>query len=386
MSDFIKSLRPEDTKLRAIIEKQKERLLHPEKTIRAQVKQQVTKEGYVDFHLNQAKTYMEETEALAYKLIGAEDMELSTQIIWKDAIARGIKVDVLDRAENFLRFQKGDHIEYVKQASKTSKDNYVSVLMMENKVVTKLVLAEHDIRVPFGDSFSDQALALEAFSLFEDKQIVVKPKSTNYGWGISIFKNKFTLEDYQEALNIAFSYDSSVIIEEFIPGDEFRFLVINDKVEAVLKRVPANVTGDGIHTVRELVEEKNTDPLRGTDHLKPLEKIRTGPEETLMLSMQNLSWDSIPKAEEIIYLRENSNVSTGGDSIDYTEEMDDYFKEIAIRATQVLDAKICGVDIIVPRETIDRDKHAIIELNFNPAMHMHCFPYQGEQKKLVIRF
>lgn len=138
--------------------------------------------------------------------------------------------------------------------------------------------------------------------------------------------------------------------------------------------------------MRELVEEKNTDPLRGTDHLKPLEKIRTGPEETLMLSMQNLSWDSIPKAEEIIYLRENSNVSTGGDSIDYTEEMDDYFKEIAIRATQVLDAKICGVDIIVPRETIDRDKHAIIELNFNPAMHMHCFPYQGEQKKLVIRF
>ncbi|EPG0891913.1 TPA_asm: bifunctional glutamate--cysteine ligase GshA/glutathione synthetase GshB [Listeria monocytogenes] len=382
MSDFIQSLRPEDTKLQAIIEKQKERLLHPEKTIAAQVKQQVTKEGYVDFHLNQAKTYMEETEALAYKLIGAEDMELSTQIIWKDAIARGIKVDVLDRAENFLRFQKGDHVEYVKQASKTSKDNYVSVLMMENKVVTKLVLAEHDIRVPFGDSFSDQAPALEAFSLFEDKQIVVKPKSTNYGWGISIFKNKFTLEDYQEALNIAFSYDSSVIIEEFIPGDEFRFLVINDKVEAVLKRVPANVTGDGIHTVRELVEEKNTDPLRGTDHLKPLEKIRTGPEETLMLSMQNLSWDSIPKAEEIIYLRENSNVSTGGDSIDYTEEMDDYFKEIAIRATQVLDAKICGVDIIVPRETIDRDKHAIIELNFNPAMHMHCFPYQGEKKKI----
>lgn len=78
--------------------------------------------------------------------------------------------------------------------------------------------------------------------------------------------------------------------------------------------------------MRELVEEKNTDPLRGTDHLKPLEKIRTGPEETLMLSMQNLSWDSIPKAEEIIYLRENSNVSTGGDSIDYTEEMDDYSK------------------------------------------------------------
>ncbi|WP_270998037.1 bifunctional glutamate--cysteine ligase GshA/glutathione synthetase GshB [Listeria seeligeri] len=382
MSDFISTLLPDDTYFSSIIEKQKERLLHPEKTIAYQVIKHVKTTGYVDFHLNQAKTFMEETEALAYKLIGAEDMELSTQIIWKDAIARGIKVDVLDRAENFLRFQKGDHVEYVKQASKTSKDNYVSVLMMENKVVTKLVLAENGIRVPFGDSFSDQATALEAYSLFQNKQIVVKPKSTNYGWGISIFKNKFTKDDYQQALTIAFSYDESVIIEEFIPGDEFRFLVINDKVEAVLKRVPANVTGDGIHTVHELVNEKNTDPLRGTDHLKPLEEIQTGPEETLMLSMQKLSWDSIPESGQTIYLRENSNVSTGGDSIDYTAEMDDYFKEIAIRATQVLDAKICGVDIIVPRETINRDKHAIIELNFNPAMHMHCFPYQGEQKKI----
>lgn len=382
MSDFISTLLPDDTYFSSIIEKQKERLLHPEKTIAYQVIEHVKTTGYVDFHLNQAKIFMEETEALAYKLIGAEDMELSTQIIWKDAIARGIKVDVLDRAENFLRFQKGDHVEYVKQASKTSKDNYVSVLMMENKVVTKLVLAENGIRVPFGDSFSDQATALEAYSLFQNKQIVVKPKSTNYGWGISIFKNKFTKDDYQQALTIAFSYDESVIIEEFIPGDEFRFLVINDKVEAVLKRVPANVTGDGIHTVHELVDEKNTDPLRGTDHLKPLEEIQTGPEETLMLSMQKLSWDSIPESGQTIYLRENSNVSTGGDSIDYTAEMDDYFKEIAIRATQVLDAKICGVDIIVPRETINRDKHAIIELNFNPAMHMHCFPYQGEQKKI----
>lgn len=382
MSDFISTLLPNDTYFSSIIEKQKERLLHPEKTIAYQVIEHVRTTGYVDFHLNQAKIFMEETEALAYKLIGAEDMELSTQIIWKDAIARGIKVDVLDRAENFLRFQKGDHVEYVKQASKTSKDNYVSVLMMENKVVTKLVLAENGIRVPFGDSFSDQASALEAYSLFQNTQIVVKPKSTNYGWGISIFKNKFTKDDYQQALKIAFSYDESVIIEEFIPGDEFRFLVINDKVEAVLKRIPANITGDGIHTVRELVDEKNTDPLRGTDHLKPLEEIQTGPEETLMLSMQKLSWDSIPEPGETIYLRENSNVSTGGDSIDYTSEMDDYFKEIAIRATQVLDAKICGVDIIVPRETINRDKHAIIELNFNPAMHMHCFPYQGEQKKI----
>ncbi|WP_088810067.1 MULTISPECIES: bifunctional glutamate--cysteine ligase GshA/glutathione synthetase GshB [unclassified Listeria] len=379
MSTFLSELVPDDKELQDVISLQKERLANPAETIAAQIATKIKELGYLNFHLNVAKESLEEADAEAYRFIGAEDMELSTQILWKSAWKKGLKVDVLDRSENFLRLSLGDKSEIVKQATKTSKDNYVTVLVMENKVVTKRILAENDIRVPFGENHTELEDALLSYSNFAGKQIVIKPKSTNYGVGISIFKNFFTKEAFEEAIKIAFSHDSAIMIEEFIPGDEYRFLVMGDEVVAVLKRIPANVVGDGIHSIRELVEEKNSDPLRGTDHLKPLEKIQQGPEETLMLSQQQLMWEDIPNLNQTVYLRENSNISTGGDSINVTDEMDSYYKDLAVRAAKVAHAKICGVDIIVPPNPTDYLNAAIIELNFNPATHMHAFPYKGER-------
>ncbi len=379
MSAFLSELIPNNKELENVILLQKERLMDPSKTIAAQIIAKIKEFGFLNFHLDVAKESLKEADAEAYRFIGAEDMELSTQILWKSAWKKGVKVDVLDRSENFLRLSLGGKSEIVKQATKTSKDNYVTVLVMENKVVTKRILAENNIHVPFGENHTKLEEALLSYSNFEGKQIVIKPKSTNYGVGISIFKNFFTKEAFEEAIKIAFSHDSAIMIEEFIPGDEYRFLVMGDEVVAVLKRIPANVVGDGIHSVRELVVEKNTDPLRGTDHLKPLEKIQQGPEETLMLSQQQLTWEDIPNLNQTVYLRENSNISTGGDSINVTDEMDSYYKDLAVRATKVVDASICGVDIIVPPNPTNYQNAAIIELNFNPATHMHAFPFKGER-------
>ncbi|MHC5251571.1 bifunctional glutamate--cysteine ligase GshA/glutathione synthetase GshB [Listeria kieliensis] len=375
-------LAPKNKVLHNVLAKQKDRLLYAEKTIAAQVVTNIKQRGYLSYHLDVARDSFEQADLEAYRFIGAEDLELSTQIVWKAAWKKGVSVEILDRAENFLRLSKKGHTELVKQATKTSRDNYISVLLMENKVVTKKILAENGIRVPFGENFTDIEVALESYAHFKGKQIVVKPKSTNYGLGISIFKDDFNQDVFHEALKIAFSYDESVIIEEFIPGDEYRFLVIGNQIEAVLQRVPANVIGDGVHTIAELVDEKNDDPLRGTDHLKPLEKILKGPEETLMLGLHHLNWDSIPERDRVVYLRENSNISTGGDSIDVTDEMDSYYKDTAIKAAKVADAKFCGVDIIVPPNPTDYEKAAIIELNFNPAIQMHTFPYEGKRRMI----
>ncbi|MBU5583709.1 bifunctional glutamate--cysteine ligase/glutathione synthetase, partial [Enterococcus sp. S181_ASV_20] len=89
-------------------------------------------------------------------------------------------------------------------------------------------------------------------------------------------------------------------------------------VKAVLLRIPANVIGDGERSIEELVAEKNDNPLRGTNHRSPLEKIQLGDLEQLMLKEQGLRIDSIPEKGQQVFLRENSNVSTGGDSIDVT--------------------------------------------------------------------
>ena len=103
-------------------------------------------------------------------------MELSTQILMFDAIQQGIQVDVLDRQDQFLKLQLGNHVEYVKNGNMTSKDSYVSPLIMENKTVTKKILQQHGFRVPIGEEFSDIEKALRSYDIFAGKPFVVKPK------------------------------------------------------------------------------------------------------------------------------------------------------------------------------------------------------------------
>ena len=323
-----------------------------------------------------------------YQLAGFREMELSTQIFLFDAIQKGLEIEILDEQEQFLKLQHGEHIEYVKNANMTSKDNYVVPLIMENKTVTKKILSAAGFHVPGGEEFSSFIEAQEAHLRYANKAFVVKPKSTNYGLGITIFKEGASLEDFTEALRIAFKEDTAVLIEEFLPGTEYRFFVLDNDVKAIMLRVPANVTGDGKHTVEELVAAKNSDPLRGTNHRAPLELIQLNDLEKLMLKEQGLTIYSVPEKEQIVYLRENSNVSTGGDSIDMTDVIDDSYKQIAIEAVAALGAKICGIDLIIPdkdvKGTRDSLTYGIIEANFNPAMHMHVYPYAGQGRRLTM--
>jgi glutamate--cysteine ligase len=212
--------------------------------------------------------------------------------------------------------------------------------------------------------------------------VVVKPKSTNFGLGVQVLKRPFDTESFREAVRYAFTFDDTVMIEEFIPGREYRFLVIGDETVAVLYRVPANVTGDGKRTIAELVEEKNRDPRRGTGHVKPLEQIRLGEVEKAYLAARGLTFDSVPAEGETVYLRENSNISTGGDSIDCTDDMPDYYKQMAAKAAQAVGARICGADLIVPDLSRVPGDYCVIELNFNPALHIHDYPYKGKNREV----
>ncbi|OTN75259.1 glutamate-cysteine ligase/gamma-glutamylcysteine synthetase [Enterococcus sp. 8G7_MSG3316] len=325
--------------------------------------------------------------ARPYQLAGFRGLELSTQILMFDAIQKGIKVEVLDESDQFLRLQVGDHVEYVKNANMTSKDQYVVPLIMANKTVTKKVLADHGFHVPSGAEFATTADAIDYYPHIAKSGFVVKPKTTNYGLGISIFKEGASLADYQEAVAIAFAEDQSILVESFLAGTEYRFFVIDGRVDAILLRIPANVVGNGRQTIEELVNEKNLDPLRGSHHRSPLEWIQLGNLEQLMLKEQGYTIASIPAEGQIVYLRENSNISTGGDSIDVTDDFNEDYKAIAAAAVEALGAAICGIDLIIPDKTKPADSegaYGIIEANFNPAMHMHVYPYSGAGQRLTM--
>lgn len=344
----------------------------------------VKEEGFVDANLNLAKEYKKIAYKNRFKLEGYEDLELSTQILMKEAIKRGIKVEVLDKSENFISLKKCDKKEYVVQATKTSKDNYVTILIMENKVVTKKVLEDNNIKVPKGEEYSSLEEAISKSSKFIGKPIVIKPKSTNFGIGVAIFTEGASKEDMVKAFEIAFENDKTVLIEEFIKGKEYRFLVVGDKVLGILHRVPANVVGDGINTISELVDIKNEDPLRGKGYKTPLEKIILDKNAELFLKQRGIDFNYIPRVDEIVYLRENSNISTGGDSIDYTDDIPQKFKDIAVKAAKAVKAKICGVDMMIDDYKDENSSYAIIELNFNPAIHIHSYPYKGEERNIAV--
>lgn len=311
-----------------------------------------------------------------------DSLELSTQVLIAEALRRGVAVEILDPVDNFIALRRDGHTEYVKQATRTSADTYVSALLMENKQVTKHVLRSAGLRVTDGRQYHDAAKAAQDQAQWAGRHIVVKPNSTNFGEGVTILGTADGPAAYLAAVAGAFTHDTSVLVEEFIEGREFRFLVITGRTRAVLHRVPANVTGDGHSTIRELVEIKNRHPFRGEGYRKPLEKIRLGEVETAFLAAQGLTPDSVPPAGATVYLRRNSNISTGGDSIDFTDTMPAVYQRLAERATAAAGATICGLDMIIPdlEATGEDAPYSILELNFNPALHIHDFPAVGENR------
>lgn len=315
---------------------------------------------------------------------GYEEFEISTQIIIRDALKRNIQIEILDKKENFLRLTQNSHSEFIKEASKTRLDSLMTYLVMENKVVSKKVLLSNGLRVPKGKNFDNLNDAIRSFDDFHNLKKVIKPVTTNFGIGIGISPVGDVLENYTAHLKTAFSFSGSVIVEEFIEGPEYRFLVLGGDVVAVCNRVPANVIGDGIRSITDLVQDKNKDPRRGEGHKTPLEKIQlTDVEKGVLLSVGK-DFLSIPKLGEQVFLRKNSNISTGGDSVDVTDLVHPKFKEIAISAAKAADATICGIDIITTsiENEPNPNSHAILEINFNPVLYIHEFPYSGTPRNV----
>ena len=364
-----------------LVKQVKDAFADPSQTLAAQLLPHIKDKSLADFALDKALAYHDYDWTAHYALKGYEEMELSTQMLLFDAIQKGIHFEILDEQDQFLKLWHKDHVEYVKNGNMTSKDNYVVPLAMANKTVTKKILADAGFPVPAGDEFTSLEQGLAYYPLIKDKQIVVKPKSTNFGLGISIFQEPASLDNYQKALEIAFAEDTAVLVEEFIPGTEYRFFILDGRCEAVLLRVAANVVGDGKHTIRELVAQKNANPLRGRDHRSPLEIIELGDIEQLMLTQQGYAPDDMLPEGKKVNLRRNSNISTGGDSIDVTETMDSSYQELAAAMATSMGAWACGVDLIIPDKTQPASKEkphcTCIELNFNPSMYMHTYCAEG---------
>jgi glutamate--cysteine ligase len=209
---------------------------------------------------------------------------------------------------------------------------------------------------------------------------VVKPADTDHG--IAVSTNIQSRQELNAAIQNAFKFSEKVIVEEFFPGQEYRFLVIDFEVRAIACREPANVTGDGIATVRQLIDKKNEG--RGNDYRHPLLKINIDEEVKRHLKASSLSPESILKKGEKLYLRKNSNLSTGGDSIDVTNDIPGYYKDVAVQAARSAGLKIAGIDIIINdlKKTPSPENYIVVELNAPAMLSMHDYPYIGKNRRV----
>ena len=318
-----------------------------------------------------------------FKVSGYEDLELSTQLIISEALKLNLKVEILDKTSQFIRLSDDERTEIIKEATKTSADSYITSIVLGDKFITKKFLNENNIRTPKGEHYQKIDDALNDYLKYSKGKWVIKPTTTNFGIGITLLPENPEENIYKQAINKAFNHDQTILIEEFIPGIECRFLVINGICRAVLNRVPANVVGDGQHNIQQLIDLKNKDIKRGKGYKTPLEFLQKSETERGILAEQGLTFKSIPEKNKQIFIRKNSNISTGGDSIDFTDEVHENYKKIAEVAAKSVEAKICGVDVIMSnyKNPANENNHAIIELNYNPVLYFHEYPYKGKNRK-----
>lgn len=343
--------------------------------------------SYQQFMSDIAQLNQKEFLHSPYLLHGFEDLELSTQDLCKKAIQLGLNVDWIDPKDQLLRLTYQDHHEFVRNANMTRFDSQVSYFIMDNKLATKKVLKEQGIFVPEGQIFDQQAQAKAYYPQVKSKPIVIKPKNTNYGIGITIFNQAYSEADYREAISEAFKYDQEILVENYIEGTEIRFYLLNHKFLAACERQPAQIYGDGIHTIDELIDLENQNPLRGKYHRAPMTLLEKGKLEKITLKEQGLDFSSIPQSGQKVYLRRNSNVSSGGIAIDRTDAIHQSYIDYAIQASRALEANFCGVDMIIrdyhhqPKQEGD---YAIIEANYNPMASLHLFPGKGKSHDLSL--
>lgn len=249
-----------------------------------------------------------------------------------------------------------------------------------DKLLTKELLSIQNLPVSIGKKVSN---VIDLLKTAEEigYPVVLKPEFGSKGRGVILkITNEKELLKYYKKLTEEFK---DILIEKYYDGDDYRVCIVGDEVVAVSKRVPPFIVGNGKKSVKELIDELNSDELRGEDHEKPLTKVKFDSELERNLSKFNYDLNSILKNGEKLFLRQNSNLSTGGLAIDYTDIISDENKEICIRAAKAIGLDICGVDVCTTDITKSlMDIGVIIEVNAAPGLRMHSYPYEGISRNI----
>jgi cyanophycin synthetase len=307
----------------------------------------------------------------------------STKALVDEAERRGIPVIRLDPRRSLVQMGHGVYQKRI-WATVTSESSDIAVDIASNKRLTNQLLQGVGIPVPRSRTVETLDEALQAANAI-GYPVVLKPLDGNHGRGVQINLTS----DVEIRESFAGAYDQSrsgqVIIESFVMGRDYRILVVNGKMVACAERVPAHVLGDGAHTIEELIDLTNSDPRRGIGHEKILTRIPINESVHRLLERNGYTMKSVPAPGEFVQLQLTGNMSTGGTSIDRTDEIHPDNIEIAEQAAQVIGLDVAGIDMLVGDIAMPlKDQGgAICEVNAGPGFRMHTHPTEGHPQDVA---
>ena len=283
------------------------------------------------------------------------------RIIVDEARRRGIGVDLVDPEAGYFSLTLGGR-SIVCRESLSELTSAIAMSRCDDKRITRKVLAEAGLRVP------DQRLAGDADAdrefLAQHERIVVKPARGEQGHGVAV--NITDEEEMRAAIAAAARVSDSVILESFAPGDDLRIVVIDYRVVAAALRKPPEITGDGRHDIRTLIEKQSRRRAAATggESRIPLD------EETMRcLASQQRTLDEVLPPGEVLRVRATANLHTGGTLHDVTAQLSATLRAVAERAARALQIPVVGLDLMVP-DPAGAD-YVVIEANERPGLANH---------------
>ncbi|WP_027014127.1 cyanophycin synthetase [Comamonas composti] len=305
----------------------------------------------------------------------------STGSIVDAAVARGIPFRRLTSG-SLVQLGWGSRARRI-QAAELDTTSAVAESIAQDKDLTKRLLHAAGVPVPMGRPVSDIE---DAWAVAQEVglPVVVKPQDGNQGKGVTV--NISTRKQLDDAYATAREYGDEVMVERFLPGHDFRLLVVGNQLVAAARREPPQVLGDGTHTVRELVDIVNQDPRRGSGHGTALTKIRLDDIALARLAGEGLTPESVPVQGQRVVLRNNANLSTGGSATDVTDDVHPDIAARAVEAAQTIGLHICGVDVICETmlRPLEEQNGGIVEVNAAPGLRMHLAPSYGRPRNVGV--
>ena len=310
-----------------------------------------------------------------------EDIRLgpSTGSIVDAAVARGIPYRRLTTG-SLVQFGWG-HKQRRIQAAEVDATSAIAESIAQDKELTKKLLQAAGVPVPIGRPVDDADDAWAA-ALEIGLPVVVKPRDGNQGKGVAV--NLTTREQVAAGYENARQFRDDIMVEKYLPGIDYRLLVVGRTLVAAARRDPPLVIGDGVHTVRQLVDQVNADPKRGEGHATSLTKIRFDDIARARLKEQGMDETSVPALGQRVVLRNNANLSTGGTATDVTDEVHPEVAARAIAAAQMVGLDICGVDVVCENiaRPLEEQSGGIVEVNAAPGLRMHLSPSFGKGRNV----